>query len=320
LAKHISVLKKETIDLLKIKADGVYVDLTLGGGGHSLDIISKLVHGTLIVFDIDKEAIENFAKVLIELGGKKEKDIDESIQKFTQNNSNIYIVNSNFENIKDIIEKLSINRVDGIIADLGWSTDQLDQVPGLSFENEAENLDMRFDRNQNITASDFLNALGKKEMKVMFERYADFFGVQNKTLVEEITKYRKRNKFITVGDLNEFIKYLSGNYIFKSANKNQLKARIFQSLRIAVNNEYNNLKNMLVAAIEILNKESRIEVITFHSGEEKIVQEILGDLVTKKKAIWVSDSKNKLYIQPSLEELKENISSRSSKLWAVEII
>jgi 16S rRNA (cytosine1402-N4)-methyltransferase len=210
--------------------------------------------------------------------------------------------------------------VDGVIADLGWSTDQLDKIPGLSFEKEAEELDMRFDRNLHISAADFLNALGKKELKVMFERYADFFGQQNKALVEELTKYRKRNKFTTVKDLNEFISYIGNNFVFKSSNKNQLKARVFQSLRIAVNNEYNNLKNMLSESINILGDKARLAVITFHSGEEKIVENILTELIKKKKAMWVSDSKNKLFIQPSLNELKENISSRSSKLWAIEII
>ncbi len=299
---HKSVLLKETIDLLQPEDGKVYVDLTLGGGGHSLEILKRAKDATLIALDIDKSAVENFKKEI----GKSKK---------------VHVINTNFTDLKNQLDLLKINKVNGVIADLGWSSDQLGGIQGLSYDNPFEELDMRFNNELGVRAADLLNALGKKELEKMFEMYADIYGTKNKKLVEAINKFRSKQLFEKVEDLTKVIDS-SFNFAkfsrFKGNEKYQMYSKVFQALRIAVNNELNNLKEMLSVGFETLEKEGKFLVITFHSGEEKIVKGFFQSLEKEGKAEFITKKFDDYCIRPGVEELRENIRSRSAKLLGIK--
>lgn len=291
--KHKSVLLTETIALLKVKEDGIYVDLTLGGGGHSLEILEKLKNGKLIAFDLDNESIANF----------KTKAKNNERERYK-------LVNDNFGNFAEYLEE----KVDGIIADLGWSTDQLKNLKGLSYNDDSAPLDMRFDLNLGVKASDLLNALNRKELAQMFKEYSDIYGKGNKDLVEAILKARNTKLFESVGDLKQLI----DKVFFKEKNKNSFYSKVFQALRIAVNQELIRLKDMLNAGFENLNSNGRFLIITFHSGEAKIVQSFFDEKVKSEEAEYITKKGGDHFITPSVEELRSNINSRSAKLFGIE--
>lgn len=293
--KHIPVLLKEIIALLQIKENGVYIDLTLGGGGHSLEIAKALQNGMLYVFDLDKKAIVNFEKKL------KDSGIEES---------KVIVVNDNFRKISSYLNQ----KADGIIADLGWSSDQLESLEGLSYEKGDNNLDMRFDETLGVKASDLLNALNSKELSQMFKEYADIYGKYNDQLVEEIIKVRESKLFQKVEDLKSVI----DKVFFKEKNRNSFYSKVFQALRIAVNQELTNLKEMLEEGYSNLKPEGVFLIITFHSGESKIVQNFFDEKVKNREAEYLTKKFGEVFLTPSVEELKENINSRSAKLFGIK--
>lgn len=293
--KHITVLLNETIALLQIKEDGIYADLTLGGGGHSLEILKRLKSGKLISFDLDQSAIKNFETRLIE------EKIDHSLST---------VVNSNFKDLSDHLD----SKADGIIADLGWSTDQLENLEGLSHSNELADLDMRFDSNLGVKASDLLNAFNRNELSKMFKEYSDIYGKQNDDLVEEILKFRSSKLFQSVGDLKQVI----DKVFFREKNKNSFYSKVFQALRIAVNQELSNLQEMLERGYENLNSSGKFLIITFHSGESKVVKSFFDEKVQNGEAKYLTKKLGEVFVTPSVDELRENINSRSAKLFGIE--
>jgi 16S rRNA (cytosine1402-N4)-methyltransferase len=311
---HKSVFKNEAIEALDIKPNGVYVDLTLGGGGHSLSILENLNEGLLISFDVDIRAIENFMNERLETGDWRLDSENSSLKSLVSGKNKLYLANENFEKVDSVLKDIGVNKIDGVLLDLGWSSDQLESVQGLSFENLEDELDMRFDKNLNIRASDLLNALGKKELKRMFERYADFYGEWNNKLVFEITQFRKNKLFKKVQDLNWVIEKALGT---KAKLDKSLKARVFQALRISVNQELVVLENVLPKVFRFLNKEGRVAVITFHSGEEKTLKKVLESKEFKNKVEIVSQSSEDNFLRPSVDELLENFRARSAKLWTI---
>jgi 16S rRNA (cytosine1402-N4)-methyltransferase len=317
---HKSVFKNEAIEALDIKPNGVYVDLTLGGGGHSLSILENLNEGLLISFDVDIRAIENFMNERLETGDPangtswKLDSENSSLKSLVSGKNKLYLANENFEKVDSVLKDIGINKIDGVLLDLGWSSDQLESVQGLSFENLEDELDMRFDKNLNIRASDLLNALGKKELKRMFERYADFYGEWNNKLVFEITQFRKNKLFKKVQDLNLVIEKALGT---KAKLDKSLKARVFQALRISVNQEIVVLENVLPKIFRLLNTEGRAVIITFHSGEEKTLKKVLENKEFKNKVEIVSQSSEDKFLRPSVDELLENFRARSAKLWTI---
>ncbi|MDQ6985452.1 MAG: 16S rRNA (cytosine(1402)-N(4))-methyltransferase RsmH [Candidatus Dojkabacteria bacterium] len=312
MTKHKSVLLKETIRNLSIIGTGAYVDLTLGGGGHSLAILNELQKGaTLVVFDLDMRAIENFVDLINVVGTDNIKnEVKESKQATAEKNGvNIIIVNRNFNELEDVLSSAKIDKVDGIIADLGWSSDQLGGIEGLSYMNLNEELDMRFNKSDGLKAKDLLNAFGKNELKKMFERYADLRGNQNEIIVNEIIKRREKNSFEKVGELTAIVEENSINLHVR--NVNQMHSRVFQSLRIAVNNEIENLRLMLESSLRTMNENAKLEIITFHSTEEKVVKNFVEE---NKLNLTGGDNG---YISPLVEELLINKRARSAKLWVI---
>ena len=247
--KHISVLKEESIVGLNIKPDGVYVDCTTGGAGHSLEIAKKLSKGRLICFDKDTDAL-TFAK-------EKLKDYLDKI----------IFVNRNFADIDDVLDELGIDGVDGILADLGVSSYQIDTAErGFSFMRDAR-LDMRMNKTQELDAYKVVNSYSEQELaKIMF-----LYGEEknSKQIARKIVKFRENKPLETTFELRDII---VSSYPPKFQNKPSLCNKVFQAIRIEVNNELNDLPIAVENMLLKLNKNGRLCIITFHPLEDRIVK------------------------------------------------
>lgn len=306
MMKHYSVMLKEAIEGLNIKEDGIYVDATLGYAGHSSEILKKLKSGHLYAFDQDEDAISESQKKLEKIG------------------KNFTIIYSNFVNLKEKLLEHNIKYVDGILFDLGLSSPQIDNAErGFTFMNEAP-LDMRMDKSNDITAEKIVNTYSLEDLTNIFYLYGE--EKLSKIIAKKIISEREKKEIKTTTELVSIIESAVGAKYF---NKNHPERQIFQAIRIEVNAELNVLKKVLPDAIELLNKDGRISVITFHSLEDRIVKKIfkkeseIDDLVKglpnipkeyqpKIKLI------NKKPILPSEDEIKENTRSKSAKLRIVE--
>lgn len=297
---HKSVLLKESIENLLFKNTGIFVDCTLGSGGHSLSILNQLQKGTLVCIDSDEQAVKDFAEVLLSNGYNQEST------RFTKGDLTVYVIQNNFSNIKEVLKDLGISKVDGIFADLGWSSDQLTGIEGLSYENQEANLDMRLSNSLAVKASDLLNVLGAKNLSKMFLDYADIYGQDNKFLVERIVDERKTKPFQKVKDLLPILDKTA-----RMQNPKSFYAKVFQALRIAVNNEYKNLEDLLNGSLEVLNHNGRVLIITFHSGESNIVSKFIKS--NNLEPIFKKNGES--FLVPSVQELTENLSARSAKLF-----
>ena len=300
--KHYSVLLKESIDGLNIKPDGIYVDGTLGYGGHSSQILSKLTTGHLYSFDQDLDAIEASKERLSKIG------------------KNFTIIHSNFENLKEKLAEHGITKVDGILFDLGLSSPQIDNKErGFTFMVDAP-LDMRMDQTSALDAETIVNTYSIEELTNIFFIYGE--EKMSKVIAKKIVSERLNKKIKTTKELVKIIESAVGAKYF---NKNHPERQIFQAIRIEVNSELKVLKNVLPDAIDLLNKEGRMSVITFHSLEDRIVKQIFKkdsevDELVKGLPVIPEEYQpklkliNKKPILPSEEELKENSRSRSAKL------
>lgn len=300
---HKSVLLEETINGLSIKPDGIYVDGTLGGAGHSSVICSKLsAKGRLIGFDQDADAIEAATNRLLPY---KEQ---------------VTIIRSNYCYMKEELNKLGIESVDGILLDLGVSSYQLDTVSrGFSYREDAP-LDMRMDTRQPMTARDIVNEYQEMELyRIIRDFGEDRFA---KNIAKHIVRERQKKPIETTGELSEIIK---GAIPMKARANGHPAKKTFQAIRIELNKELDVLKNSLDDMIELLNPGGRLCVITFHSLEDRIVKNIFR--TNENPCTCPSDfpvcvcgkqSKGKNItrkpIIPTEEEIEENSRAKSSKL------
>lgn len=310
--KHIPVLLNEVLNLIEFTNNKKLniVDATLGGGGHSLSILNRLKNVNLYCIDLDQKSIDQFSKLLVD---KENFKFDEDTKCFTKDEKKVFLYRGNFSKIAEILRSLSVSKAEYILADLGWSLDQLEYIQGLSFERGNDYLDMRFDKeNNSVTASQILNFGNLKKIKKFFEIYGDLHDQKSNLdkLIKKIENFRLENTFEKVSDLTNLIKSL--NFRFK-VDLIDFTARVFQSLRIAVNMEIDNLKEFLSSSVNFLqSKGSKLLVITFHSGEQKIVDDFFR-LQSKNNSFLVHK-----IIRPSIDELKNNIRSRSAKLNVIE--
>ena len=305
--KHKSVLLDECIENLNIKENGIYLDGTLGGGGHSYYILKKLNNtGFLIGVDRDKEAIEAASKRLSEF-------------------ENFCTVHDNHANIKEILKKLDISGVDGILLDLGVSSYQLDEASrGFSYMHDAP-LDMRMNREDSLSAYDVVNKYSEDKLARIFFDYGE--ERFSKSIAKEICKIRKEKEIKTTLELVDVIKKAMPK---KALNEKQHPAkRVFQAIRIEVNEELTKLRQAICDSVMSLNNNGRLCVITFHSLEDKIVKHTYEDLegrCTCPKSFpvcvcnFVSYGKiiNKKPITSKEDELIENPRARSAKLRVFE--
>ena len=304
--EHIPVLLNEVIEGLNIKKDGVYLDLTLGRAGHSSVILSKLDKGLLIGVDQDQEAIDKSTKRLAEIS------------------NNYKIIKSNFVNVKDILDNLGIDYVNGVLMDLGVSSPQFDEgYRGFSYKENAE-LDMRMDLDNPVTAKDIVNKYSLEELTKIFRDYGDEkFAYQ---ISKNIVKYRQTKPIETTFELVDIIKASKPMKVLAKAGHPAKQA--FQALRIAVNDELNVLTKAINDILPRLRPHGgRLAIITFHSGEDRIVKNIFkdssvsignrhdGPSVEKEKEYRLVNTKP---IVASDEELQINHRSASAKLRIIE--
>ena len=295
---HLPVLLKESINGLKIDDEGIYVDATFGGGGHSLEILRSLSKkGKLVSFDQDPDSINN-----------------------SYEESNFYFVNENFKYMKRFLKNLGFSKVNGILADLGVSSFQINTpARGFSYRYDAA-LDMRMNKNNTLDAMKVINSYNHENLsKILFE-YGDIKN--SKKISEEIIKARTANKINTTFDFNKILKPL---YPERYLNKNL--SRIYQAIRIEVNKELDVLKSFLEQTSELLLPGGRLCVISYHSLEDRMVKRYITNgnfSTTAEKDLYgnfsVPFKKIGKMIQPSAVELKENIRSRSAKLRIAEKI
>lgn len=291
--EHIPVLLNEVIEQLSIKPDGIYVDLTLGRGGHSQEILKRLTTGKLICFDKDIQAI------------------NESREKLIKISQNFILIKSDFRNITCELKKLNIDKVDGILADLGVSSPQLDDPNrGFSYLINSD-LDMRMDLDNTLTAKEIINNATEKEIIDILQSNADV--KLSNLIAKAIVKNRPISDSFT---LNQIIKDSLPAKIVRQ--KNPSKA-VFQAFRIAVNDELNALSEMLSQLPNLLKKDGKIAIITFHSKEDVIVKKFYQNLnyfdPKLKKILIVETHKwHQKVIFPSSKEEEINKRSRSAKL------
>jgi 16S rRNA (cytosine1402-N4)-methyltransferase len=294
---HTPVLLKEAVDGLKIASDGIYVDCTFGGGGHSRAILEKLGNnGKLIAFDQDEDARKNIPK-----------------------DPRIIFVPHNFRHLQRFLKLHNINAVDGILADLGVSSYQFDEAQrGFSTRYDAP-LDMRMDQRQSLTAADVINNYTEQRLHKIFEQYGEVTNA--KTLAKTIIELRNTQ---SLKSIDAFKQALRG---VVKGNPNRYFAQVFQALRIEVNDELGALKEMLQQIPPLLKPGCRAAIITFHSLEDRLVKNFFrrGTFEeTEENPFIMQKNVNELKvitkkpIEPSEEEMKRNPRARSAKLRVVE--
>lgn len=281
---HIPVLLNEVIEGLNLKKGAKVVDCTLGDGGHSQVILEKIGEsGKLLSIDTDKENIKR-AKVKL---------------------PEVILVNDNFVNLAKILEKNNFGKVDAILMDLGWSTTQFEESGrGFSFQKPNEPLDMRLGGN-GITAAEVLNTWTEADLGQIFRMYGE--EEKWKQIAEQIFERRKKKKFEIVDDILDIV---------GRENRGRLHpaTKVFQALRIVVNEELKVLKDVLPQAVEALNQNGRLAVISFHSLEDRIVKNFFQDYAIKKQLAIIT----KKPITATEVELSKNPKSRSAKLRIAE--
>ncbi|MCR6639351.1 MAG: 16S rRNA (cytosine(1402)-N(4))-methyltransferase RsmH [Sporocytophaga sp.] len=300
MAYHVPVLLKECVDGLNIKPDGIYVDLTFGGGGHSKEILKHLTSGHLYSFDQDPDARNNADEIT---------------------SSSFTFIDANFRYLKRYLKLHGVTKVDGILGDLGISSHQIDEgTRGFSTRFDAE-LDMRMDQQSPVTAKDILRTYSEDQLHRIFGMYGE---VKNaKTLANAIIQARNRGKIETTGELISILKPLAPRGAdFKYA------AQVFQALRIEVNEELKVLEEMLTQTGEVLNKGGRLVIMSYHSLEDRLVKNYIakgkfyGEV---EKDIYGNFERplepvNKKPLEAGEEEIKANPRARSAKLRIAEKI
>ena len=310
MSKHIPVLLNETINGLNVKPDGIYVDLTFGRGGHSSEVLKRLTSGRLIAFDKDEEAIKT----------AKEKFAGFS-EKFTG-------IHDDFRNFRANLDKLGIEKIDGIMADLGVSSPQFDDASrGFSYKEEAR-IDMRMDQSQKFSAFDLVNTYSLNDLTRVFREYGeDKFSYQ---IAKKIVEIRAKKPIETTTELVEIIKSCKPQK--ELAKKGHPAKQIFQAIRIEVNDELGALEVAVEDALSSLKIGGRACFITFHSLEDRIVKNAFGKVSkvegTRHNVFALPSEKdlpdfklvNNKVIIASDEEIELNPRSKSAKLRIIERI
>jgi len=295
---HIPALLSESIDGLNIQPDGVYVDVTFGGGGHSMEILKRLTTGRLIAFDQDEDAASNVPQ-----------------------DGRFLFLNQNFRFLKNNLRFNNILSIDGLIADLGVSFHQFDEPErGFTFRQDAP-LDMRMNKSGSVTAADLLNTLDENPLADIFYKYGELSN--SRRIAREIVAVRDKKNLKTVNDIINTVGKLAP---FRQEHK--FYAKLFQSLRIAVNHEVDYLEEMLLQALDVLNTGGRLVVISYHSLEDRVVKNFMktGNFLGEEKKDFFGNVEtpfriiNKKGTTPDDEELAINNRARSARMRIAEKI
>jgi S-adenosyl-methyltransferase MraW len=298
MAYHIPALLDESIEGLNIRPDGIYVDVTFGGGGHSMEILKHLGEGRLIAFDQDEDAMENLP----------------SDSRFT-------FLNQNFRFLKNNLAFIGIKSIDGLIADLGVSFHQFDEPSrGFTFRHDAP-LDMRMNTNGQVTAAGLIASMDEGSLADIFYNYGEL--TNSRRIAKEIVSARAIKPVATAGDLISAVSRLA-----PPRQENKFYAKLFQALRIAVNHEIDFLKEMLLQALDLLNPGGRLVLITYHSLEDRAVKNFMrtGNFEGIENKDFYGNAETpfrlitKKGITPGDEEVARNSRARSARLRVAEKI
>ena len=313
---HVPVLLKESVDGLHIKPNGIYVDVTFGGGGHSREILSRLgVDGHLFSFDQDADAENN---IFEDSGDVKDCSNEQKGKRFVDD-SRFTFIRSNFKFLKNWMQYYGIEQIDGLLGDLGVSSHHFDdESRGFSFRFDAP-LDMRMNKRAGKTAADIVNEYDEEQLANLFYIYGELKN--SRRIASTLTNARRQKPIATTSDFISAVEPL-----FKREREKKDMAKLFQALRIEVNHEMTALKEMLMAATDVMKPGGRLSIITYHSLEDRIVKNIMktGNIEGKIEQDFFGhiDSPYKLInnkvIVPSEEEQSQNPRSRSAKLRIAE--
>ncbi|HXA00826.1 MAG TPA: 16S rRNA (cytosine(1402)-N(4))-methyltransferase RsmH [Cytophagaceae bacterium] len=297
---HVPVLLNESVAGLNIREGGIYADVTFGGGGHSAEILKKLKKGKLFAFDQDSDAKANADSL---------------------NNSSLIFVESNFRHLKRQLKMHGVKQIDGLLADLGVSSHQIDSPErGFSTRFEGE-LDMRMDRQADKTAQEVLNKYSEENLHKIFGMYGE---VRNaRTLAAEVIKGRARKSFRNISDLKIILQPLAPR-----GKENKYFAQVFQAIRIEVNDELKALEDLLEQSAEVIKKGGRLVVISYHSLEDRLVKNFInkgkffGEIEKDVYGNFERPFKelNRKPVEASEEEVEKNKRARSAKLRIAEKI
>jgi 16S rRNA (cytosine1402-N4)-methyltransferase len=297
---HTSVLLQACIDNLEIKPGGTYVDLTFGGGGHSAHILKQLgKDGKLFAFDQDADAQKNAIR-----------------------DSRFTLIPHNFRYLKNYLRIYGVTKVNGILGDLGVSSHQFDEAArGFSIRFDAE-LDMRMNRENHVTAKKIVNTYDGKQLLTIFRGYGEIHNAAK--LADKIIEARNEGEIITTGDLKQAISGCTPKF-----EENKYLARVFQALRIEVNQEMESLKECLTQCVEVLEKHGRLVMISYHSLEDRLVKNLIrsGNIEGTEEKDVIYGTQNKIFknftpkpILPPEQEISANPRARSAKLRVAEKI
>lgn len=313
---HVPVLLKESVDGLHIKPNGIYVDVTFGGGGHSREILSRLgADGHLFSFDQDADAENN---IFEDSGDVKDCSSEQKGKRFVDD-SRFTFIRSNFKFLKNWMQYYGIEQIDGLLGDLGVSSHHFDdESRGFSFRFDAP-LDMRMNKRAGKTAADIVNEYDEEQLANLFYIYGELKN--SRRIASALTNARRQKPIATTSDFISAVEPL-----FKREREKKDMAKLFQALRIEVNHEMTALKEMLMAATDVMKPGGRLSIITYHSLEDRIVKNIMktGNIEGKVEQDFFGhiDSPYKLInnkvIVPSEEEQSQNPRSRSAKLRIAE--
>lgn len=304
---HQSVLLKESIAGLELRADGIYVDGTLGRGGHSLEILQYLRSGHLYSIDKDQAALDALSSLA------------------SERSQNWTLIKGDYRYLKKLLAKYQVTKVDGIILDIGVSSPQFDDpTRGFSYRHDYR-LDMRMDQMQEFTAYDLINSYSASELARIFYQYGE--ERYGRLIAEKIVSMREHQAITTTFELVEIIKAALPTKAL--SQKGHPAKRVFQAIRIEVNDELNALSEVIDASLKLLNPKGRLAIITFHSLEDKIVKQkfnAVSKIKTDKRLIMTADQLPKAKYQiitkkpitPSDAELAENRRATSAKLRIIE--
>ena len=313
---HVPVLLKESVDGLHIKPNGIYVDVTFGGGGHSREILSRLgADGHLFSFDQDADAENN---IFEDSGDAKDCSNEQKGKRFVDD-SRFTFIRSNFRFLKNWMQYYGIEQINGLLGDLGVSSHHFDdESRGFSFRFDAP-LDMRMNKRAGKTAADIVNEYDEEQLANLFYIYGELKN--SRRIASTLTNARRQKPIATTSDFISAVEPL-----FKREREKKDMAKLFQALRIEVNHEMTALKEMLMAATDVMKPGGRLSIITYHSLEDRIVKNIMktGNIEGKVEQDFFGhiDSPYKLInnkvIVPSEEEQSQNPRSRSAKLRIAE--
>ncbi len=304
---HTPILLKESIEYLNLKEGDIVVDATVNRGGHSIEIAKKIgERGILICIDLDNKALSE-AKIFLEKNLKDNNFISPKI----------FYINDNFRNIKSILENLNIKNINALFADLGVSSQEID-ISGRGFtfqKNEPLLMTLKDNVDEDtLTAEKILNNWSEESLADIIYYYSD--EKYGKRIARNIVLERENKEIKTTFDLVEIISKSVPEFYKKG--KIHFATKTFQAIRIAVNDELRAEEELLKSLSEILNNKSRASFLTFHSGEDRVLKRIIKENKDKLKLLKIN--KNKDFLEPSIEEIKRNPRSRSSKLRVIEKI